>query len=278
MHMTGGQSPVRTVTDEEVNLFKRNGWVFLPSYVAPTAASEMLRFLEDQLGEDGRGMPAADVAASTTFVEAGFWRDWRFLARDAHIEPFRSICFDGVMGANAHRLMGRHVGVRFDVDGVLIKIPANEESGSSETEWHQDWPNQSHDRVGGMSFWIALNDIPPERGSLQFLSGSHVEGPLGRTLRGGKDLVAQYPRLPLDHALSEPIHYRAGDASVHTGLLVHSAPRNLTSDPRWAYAMTCFPADACYTGAAFSNTDELGLEVGHTFDHPRFPLIHAVDA
>lgn len=270
------QSPVRTVTDEEVEFFKRDGWVFLPQYVAPSDTAAMLHFLEQHLGVDGHGTPTADLAASTTFVEAGFWRDWRFLARDAHIEPFHSICFDGVMGANAHRLMGRHVGVRFDVDGVLIKTPADEEAGSSETEWHQDWPNQSHDRVGGMSFWIALNDIPPERGSLRFLSGSHVEGPLGRTLRGGEDLVVQYPRLPLDHSPSKPIHYHAGDASVHTGLLVHSAPQNLTSVPRWAYAMTCFPADACYTGATFSNTDGLGLEVGRPFDHPRFPLIHAV--
>jgi hypothetical protein len=264
---------VRRVADEEVEAFRRDGCVFLPEYVDRDRIAEMLAFLETHLGVDGQDVPKGDLAAVTTFVEAGFWRDWRFLARDAGMEPFRSVCLASAMGENAQRLMGRDVAVRLDVDGVLLKVPLGSDLGSQATDWHQDWPNQSHDRVGGMSFWIALNEVPPERGSLRFLTGSHREGPLGRTLRGGVDLVEQYPSLPNRYRTLGPLHYRPGDASVHNGLVVHSAPPNRTDKPRWAYAMSCFPADALYTGAAFSNTDGLGLKVGAPLDHPRFPVL-----
>jgi Phytanoyl-CoA dioxygenase (PhyH) len=264
---------VRRVTAAEVETFQRDGWAFLPGYVDPAHAAEMLAFVQRALGEEGLGQAPSDLAKKTTFVEAGFWRDWRFLARDASVEPFRRLCFGGAMGSNAFHLMARHVAVRFDVDGLLLKLPAGGRQGSSPTDWHQDWPNQSHDRVGGMSFWIALNDVPAERGSMRFLTGSHREGPLGRTLRGGTDLVRQYPELLERYTATEPMHYRPGDASVHNGLIVHSAPANRTDTPRWAYAMSCFPADACYTGAAFSNTDGLGLEVGAPLDHLRFPIL-----
>jgi hypothetical protein len=265
---------VREVTEDEIEAFQTRGWVFLPQYLNVNRVAEMLRFLEDHLGIDGQGeLERGPLAEATTFVEAGFWRDWRFLARDAHVEPFRSICMASEMGRNAYRLMGRDVGVRFDVDGVLLKVPQDAHLGSRATDWHQDWPNQSHDRVGGMSFWIALSEVPPKRGGLRFLTGSHREGPLGRTLRGGTDLVEQYPELVDRYETVGPLHYCPGDASVHSGLTVHSAPPNESDTPRWAYAMTCFPADACYTGAAFSNTDGLGLEVGKPLDHPRFALL-----
>jgi hypothetical protein len=265
--------PVRSVTAAEVDVYQRDGWVFLPEYVDPPQITEMLAFVHGALGEDGLRRPPSALENQTTFVEAGFWRDWRFLARDAAVEPFRRFCFASEMGANAFRLMAREVAVRFDVDGLLLKLPAQGRHGSSPTEWHQDWPNQSHDRVGGMSFWIALNDIPPERGSLRFLTGSHREGPLGRSLRGGRDLVHQYPQLLDRYTVTDARHFRPGDASVHNGLMVHSAPANQTPTPRWVYAMSCFPADACYTGAAFSNTDGLGLTVGAPLDHPRFPIL-----
>jgi ectoine hydroxylase-related dioxygenase (phytanoyl-CoA dioxygenase family) len=259
------------VTDNEVAQFHREGWVALEGLVSPDATSAMLDYLEHHLGIDGT-LPLVGNRA-TRIIEAGFWRDWRFLARDERIEPFRSVCHSPAMGENAYRLIGRKAATRFDIDGVLLKIPEGSKGSSTPTEWHQDFPNASHDRVGQIVIWIALHDIPPERGSLRFLPGTHREGPLGRTLRGGDDLVTQYPELLNRYSISPPLTLRAGDATAHNSLIVHSAPANTTDRPRWAYALNFFPADVCYNGAAFSNTDGLGLEIGKPIDHPNFPIV-----
>jgi len=264
---------VRPVTDGEVDTYYRNGWVLLRGLVDRATVKAMLDYLTSQLGDDALGeLPEQHP---TKLIEAGFWRDWRFLARDEHIEPFHRLCFGSELARNAHRLIDRRVPTRFDIDGVLIKIPESAGPASTPTEWHQDFPNCAHDRVGELVVWIALHDMAPECGTLRFLTGSQREGPLGRTLRGGADLVSQYPWLTERYNCSMPLRLNAGDATVHHGLMVHSAPANTSARPRWTYAINYFPADVCYTGAAFSNTDGLGLEIGKPLDHPRFPVVWA---
>jgi len=267
------ESPVRRITEAEAQTFQRDGWVFLPEFVNLEIVAQMRSFLEEHLGVDGQATLSPKWQARTRFVESGFWRDWRFLGRDAAVEPFRTFCLASHLGENANRALGRDVSIRMDVDGVLLKPPVGTPLGSTPTEWHQDWPNLSHDRVGYTTFWSALTEVPPERGGLRFLTGSQREGPLGRTLRGGLDLVSQYPHLVDRYDISPALHYRPGDATIHNGLIVHCAPPNTTDEPRWAYSVGVFPGDVRYNGATFSNTDGLGLEPGQLLDTDHFPLI-----
>jgi len=262
---------VRRVNASEVEHYRDNGWAYLPGFLDSDVASEMLKYLEERLGKDGTRADQPP-GAKAILTESDRWRDLRFLAREEHIEPFDSLCFSEAMGENARLMMDRDIDVRYDVDGVLLKMPQGE-FASGPTGWHQDFPNLSHDRVGYLVFWFALNDVPPERGSMRFLSGSQREGPLGRTLRSGLDLVTQYPSLNEKYEMSPPLDLRAGDATCHHGLVVHSAPPNSTTTPRWGYGVGYFPNDVCYTGAAFAHTDDLGLSIGSELDHPNFPLV-----
>jgi len=266
------------VTGDEISFYRDNGWAYLPGFLSPDIAAEMLEYVEERLGKDGRRMDQP-AGAKALLTESDRWRDLRFLARDEHVEPFRSLVFSKELGENAQRMIGRNerIDIRYDVDGILLKVPQGA-MASGETGWHQDFPNLSQDRVGYCVFWFALNDIPPERGSMRFLSGSHREGPLGRTLRGGLDLVTQFPEIADRNPISPPLNLKAGDATCHHSLVVHSAPPNMTDIPRWGYGLGYFPNDVCYTGAQFAHTDNLGLPIGGPIDHPHFPIVWSRDA
>src|SRR5207249_434106 len=112
------------------------------------------------------------------------WRDWYFLGRDEHMEPFRSIAFSTEIGENAERFIGRKAGVNYHADMMAVKMPAGEKA-SGPTGWHQDWVNFPFDRVGFLTFWFALDEITPEMGAMRFYQGSHKAGPLGKMGIGG---------------------------------------------------------------------------------------------
>jgi ectoine hydroxylase-related dioxygenase (phytanoyl-CoA dioxygenase family) len=69
------------------------------------------------------------------------------------------------------------------------------------------------------------------------------------------------------------MHLKPGDATAHNLMTVHAAPENSTSEPRWSYLTSMFPADALYTGAQQRRVDDLELTVNQPFDHARFPLL-----
>jgi ectoine hydroxylase-related dioxygenase (phytanoyl-CoA dioxygenase family) len=264
--VTGQSAPVRAVTDEELATFRRQGWAKLENFIPAEVAGEMLAHAKKLMGADA-GATAAGVGQKNT------WNDYYYLVRDG-VEPFRSVVFSQEIGANAQRVMGRQIGVRYSSDMLAVKVPKGPGGGSAQTNWHQDFPNFAHDRVGNTSFWIALDDVPPERGSMRFLTGSHVEGPLGRTLRLGSDLTDIYPELKDRYEVSPPVHLRPGDATVHHSLVCHYAPENTTDHPRWAFIASYFPADVLYNGAKNHTADPLGLTPEQPFDHPNFPIIY----
>jgi hypothetical protein len=197
---------------------------------------------------------------------------WQLLENPSREDDWiRAWSHSAAMGRLAARLLGGPA--RFYNDQVLCKVPAAEAGGR--TPWHQDLPYHPFDRRGRMSIWIALVDCPPEKGTMRFLSGSHMLPPLGRYVHrtDGVDTLTDNPWLLDRFETSPPLHLRAGDATIHDAQIVHSAPENQTTDLRWVYSATVFPADALYTGLANRLTDNIGLVVNEPFDHPDFPVL-----
>ena len=61
------------------------------------------------------------------------------------------------------------------------------------------------DRVGGLAFWVALDDVPAERGTMRFLSGSQRQGCLGRARVQGKGVGLEVNG-PFDHPRFPQVH------------------------------------------------------------------------
>jgi hypothetical protein len=266
---------MRDVTDDEVAFYQENGWAKLEGLITPELATQMVDAVREQM-EDG------DAEAGEGSVDAGgkvhdrtVWRDWHFPGRDDGIEPFRSLAYSREIGHNAQRFQGREVGINYHADMMAVKMPSGHVA-SGPTGFHQDWVNFPFDRIGFLTFWIALDDIPPERGSMRFLSGSHQAGPLGKMgLISGPEIPDYYPHLKERYPLSAPVHLHAGDATVHNGMVVHGAPPNATDKPRWAAIFSYHPSDTCYTGAPHHIFKaELGLEVGKPIKHDLFRPVY----
>ena len=134
------------------------------------------------------------------------------------------------------------------------------------------------DRCGFVNFWIALDEVPPERGSMRFYNGSHRAGPLGlrHVMEGGNesiDLLETYPKLAEKYPLSPPLHYQPGDATAHGMLTVHHAPPNTTDETRWAYSAFYLSSDV--RRIASPSTMHGDQKVGELVDGPATPLISA---
>ncbi len=119
-------------------------------------------------------------------------------------------------------------GVRLYHDQALFKEP-----GGGPTPWHQDqvyWPLAT-DRT--VTLWMPLVDLPPEVGSMRFVSGSHRMGDLGGSAIGNES-HAFFEALIAERGLRVESHgaLRAGDATFHAGWTVHSAGPNPTNRMR----------------------------------------------
>ena len=105
---------------------------------------------------------------------------------------------------------------------------------------------------------------------------TYALGALGHyaTYRAGGSLLDDYPDLPERCPPSGPFAYRAGDATVHSVMLAHSASENRTDTPRWAWLVMTNPADARWTGAPPEAYDTTGMRHLQLLDdEARFPLI-----
>jgi hypothetical protein len=276
---------VREITDREVEDYRRDGWAYLRGLISPELAGRLLEQARKVMGPEGRDhtiRPGIDpqLEWSTQYHYPAFER----------LPHYGELGMSTAIGRAAQRLMGRRVGVRYYRDMIACRQPAADGGpGSNPTPPHQDYPSRIFDRMGYVNIWIALNEITPERGSMQFLTGSHHEGPLGwdskdRPAAEQLQLLDVYPELLERHQWSEPLHMRPGDATCHTMLTVHRAAANTTDEQRWSYINTFIPEDARYCGNndvanliignPFHITgDRKGVEPGSTFDHPHFPII-----
>ena len=272
-----GRVRMREVTDDEAAFYHEHGWVKLEGLIAPELAAEMLAQVRDTVAEAEAELVQGHVDGGRIRDRADR-RDWHFIGRDAGIEPFRSLVYSAEIGRNARKLIGRDVAVNYHADLMGVKMPEGH-AASKPTGWHQDWVNFPFDRVGMLTFWIALEDMPPERGVMRFLSGSKAEGPLGKMgLLGGKEVIEYYPELLERYEMSPAFGLKAGDATVHNAVTVHGAPANTTDQPRWAFITSYHPADTCYTGAPhYIFSPDIGLEVGKPIAHERFRVVYPQD-
>ncbi len=261
------QAGCRAVTDDEVEAYHENGWVMLEGFIEPELAHQMLDVAKSLMGPDGAGherREGVDVSR--------FFNDYQYPAKEG-IEPFKSLTFSMSMVEAVRRLMDRDdVGVRYGHETIAARP-----GGSGQvTEAHQDFPSAEFDRVGYVNFWMALDEVPPERGSMRFYNGSHKAGPLGirQTLAGGNppiDLLETYPKLEEKYPLSPPLHYKPGDVTAHQMLTIHGAPANNTDQTRWAYSNFYLPADVRRIAA--STNMHGSMELGELVDGPETPLI-----
>lgn len=280
-------SHVRSVTDEEVASFQTQGWVSLPGLVSPELAGTLLAHLKELTGFDYDELPRdhPDAQAVVDRIrEQGIGKIF-FMSRFTD-ETVWEIASSRALGEASARLTGTRP-MRLFSDAVICKLPAwieEQELMSSgpaaaavyggQTPWHQDYAPMPWDRAGGIQFWLALCEITPEMGSMQHLTGSHHEPPLGGLhYTTDQSLKGTYPELWDKYETSPAHHFHPGDVLAHTSLTVHYAQENHTDRLRWVYTSYRMPADTLNNGIPNKRFEQFGFEPWKPFEHPKFPIV-----
>lgn len=156
----------------------------------------------------------------------------------------RELALHSGIGALAEELAGMPLRVwRGD---VLMKEPGR----SARTNLHDDETFLPFDTRVSLTAWVALVDVPVERGCMTFLPGSHVRDAPHRVdisqMSADPDgyLLANWPQLMWYPQVTVPL--RAGDCTFHHGRTAHMAAANTTGEIRLSYVVAFIDAEATY--------------------------------
>ena len=246
--------PTRTLAAAEVSRYRENGFIHLRGVLTP---EEVERYRTG-------AARAYDEIASLNADNQMFRQIIQVWKSDATL---RELTLHPGLASYARQLSG--IPVRLWHDQLLIKKPHNR----TPTEFHQDSPYWPH--VGGrhqLSAWLALVDVPVERGCMTFIPGSHRRQDLRAIdLTDAHDLFEVAPDLAYEPRVTVPV--RAGDCTFHNGYLAHTANANETDEFRYAMVNIYVDVETRYNGAAHPCTDGLGLTVGQMLPDDEFPVV-----
>ena len=241
------------VSDELITSYRENGFVRVPSILTGAevdlygthAADYLEKHRADRLQHDAIFSQLVNVWQHDSVL-----RELTLHPRVAHI---------------AEQLAG--FPLRLWHDQMLVKEP----NSNAATHFHQDrpyWPH-ANDRLP-LSAWIALVDVPPERGCMTFLPGTQTRTDLlPQDLSNEEDLFTMAPDLRWSSRVTVPL--KAGDCTFHSGYTGHMALPNTTAQPRFAHVNIYMDRNTTYTGQPHVVTDPLALTPGSPLNGSHFP-------
>ena len=249
------------ITPQMIRQYRDNGFVRVPGVISGKQAAyyfdAAMRLIEK--------MRSDQIAHKDGFIEFEIFSQlvnaWR---RD---DEMRSLTFHPNVGEAAQVLSGGPL--RLWHDHILCKMPQNDAS----TEFHQDQPYWPHDNCPNpISAWIALCDVPVERGCMTFIPKSHLKTDLQvQHLNDPRSLFTICPELEYYPRVTMPL--KAGDCTFHHGRCAHMATPNLTDLSRMAHVVIYMAHDTRYREITHILTDPLELTGGAPLDGPLFPTV-----
>jgi len=127
----------------------------------------------------------------------------------------------------------------------FCKMPQGEDSRV--VTWHQDAPYWPISPSKCVTVWLALSDVDEENGAMKFIAQSHMEGkiPYEYSDPSENNVLNLTVRDPFNWGTktSESVCLKAGQASLHSDLLLHGSGINTSNTKRIGLALTYFPPD-----------------------------------
>lgn len=246
----------RVLSAEEVAGYRSAGFIHIPSVLTPEEVdryrSAAAAVFDRETGLDPNNTMFKQVV--------NIWQ------RD---DILRNLTLHPVLAGLATQLAG--IPLRIWHDQLLIKPPHNE----TPTEFHQDAPYWPHaDCRHCLSAWVALVDVPVERGCMTFIGGQQDRRDIRAIdLTDARDLFEAAPDLAYLPRTTVPLH--AGDVTFHNGYTPHTANANDTDEFRFAHVNIYVDRELHYNGNHHVCTDPLGLSVGDRLPDDGFPPVPA---
>lgn len=250
------QTLAQIVTSQQIQDYRTHGFVHIPGMI-PT--SEIADYYHAALEASRKSESLHKGSIFSQHVN--LWQQ---------NDVIRRLTLHPNIAAAAEALAG--VALRLWHDHTLIKQPHN----NAPTEFHQDQPYWPHaDSLHPLSAWIALCDVPVERGCMTFIPDSARHTDLdAQDLSNERSLFDQCPSLQWEPRVTVPL--KAGDCTFHHGRCAHMATPNFTDDPRVAHVVIFIDRDTTYVPKHHVVTDPLNLTPGQILDHPLFPTVQQI--
>jgi ectoine hydroxylase-related dioxygenase (phytanoyl-CoA dioxygenase family) len=233
------------LTDQQISDYQENGFVRCENMFTP----EEVEYLKSALAiaQEKRKGFVRDLGKKPEEQknDAGGDQILQMLNLWEHYDEFKPMTLSKRLGNVAKKLTGSEE-IRVFHDQALIKDP----HANTPSPWHQDQPYWPSKESGMLSIWIALDDVPVERGCMQFVPGSQKWGEFPPVSFTG-DPDALYNMLSDEQkaqyeVVAEPI--KAGDCTWHHGLTFHYTNGNSTDVPRRVLTIIFIPDGVTYAG------------------------------
>lgn len=252
------------VDQEEIDFYQENGFVKIQNVLTEEELRRVRQAAQEVLEtkySESIEQTADDPEYRKVFVQkVNVWRVHEGM-RDYTLSP--KITEIARQLAQVDRLRLWH-------DHLLVKMPGD----SRPTAWHQDYPYWPIDRPGQLSCWMALEDVPKEKGCMSFIPGSHEWGELDPIeLDHPADIFDMVPDKNTEDLEAVPVPLKAGSCTFHNSLTFHYAGPNKTGKHRWGMVTIYTPDGVRYTGDEHVVTDGLGLETGDLLEGELFPVL-----
>lgn len=265
------QTAHRAITPEEIETYQRDGIVCLRGLFSP----EWVEFLRDRI-EHAKINPSKMAKNVNEAGGTGNFFSDTFLCHQ--IDGFSRAVHEAPGGPTAAAAMGS-AKINLIFDQILVKEPGT----STRTLWHHDgtyWP-VAGDQIA--TLWVALDDVGPETGAVEYVKGSHRWGQ--RFLAVSFDPNQKYtedlppvPDIDAERDKHDIVQFTMapGDCTLHHALTVHGAPGNASSaQRRRAYVQRWAGDDVVYDPRP--NLQRMlrdpGIPAGAPLDSDLFPVV-----
>jgi ectoine hydroxylase-related dioxygenase (phytanoyl-CoA dioxygenase family) len=133
----------------------------------------------------------------------------------------------------------------------FVKYPGQVEAFVA---WHQDATYWGLDPAVAITGWIAIDDADAENGCMRVIPGSHRRGLMEHgTAKQAGNLLSVNQSLELatgDEAIAVDSELKAGQASLHDGLLIHGSNPNRSNRRRAGFTVRLTRPDVQLVGNA----------------------------
>ena len=233
----------KQLTPEQLEAYRRDGYIAVEDLVSPSEVEELGRRLREYT-HGGRSPGEIRIQVEPR-VERGE------LEVDHPGDGIRKVG-NLVQEDNLFRALGLHkniVGILEQILGPDIKIFRNDllmkpPGVGSQKGWHQDSPYWPIKPMALCSCWFTLDDATPDNGCLAVLRGWHKKGPLPH-VKVTDDFVIQDEYRDSSDSVLAPV--RAGGGVFFHSLLPHYTAPNRSNQWRRATALSYMSAKSQYT-------------------------------
>ena len=240
----------KVLTPAQVDQFNRDGYLKPFRIFSPAEAAELRGYFDGLLAKyAAEGKDSYSI--SSAHLRHG--RVWDVLTNPKIVALVSDLLGPEVVGWGSH---------------FFCKMPGDGKTVS----WHQDasyWPLTPSKAV---TVWLAVDDADRANAAMRYIPGTHVLGHLTYELSEQDESNVLNQTVPGIESYGDPVYVElaAGEASVHSDLLLHGSEANTSARRRCGLTLRYTPSDVrAYLGWADKGVVVAGPRPDHWGSRPR---------